>query len=73
MNERPIPTFADVMYECANTPEFVPLFNKLTGYHLTSQSAPDSTDAQAFAAFVDARVWQPVLAERARAEAAENN
>jgi hypothetical protein len=73
MSERPIRTFADCLYECANTPGFVALFNRLSGHHLTPQSAPGSVDAQAFADFVDAYVWQPLLAFVARAEAAEEN
>jgi hypothetical protein len=62
MSERPTRTFIDCLVEAAGTPEFVPLFNQLTGYHLTPQSAPDSDDARAFVAFVYHWVWEPTLA-----------
>jgi hypothetical protein len=71
MNKRPIRTFADCLYECGNTPGFVEHFNRLTGCHLTPQSAPDSHDAQEFAAFVDEYVWQPLLAYEAGLASAE--
>jgi hypothetical protein len=72
MHERPILTFADCLYECGNTPDFVEAFNRLTGCHLTPQSAPDSDDAQEFAAFVDEYVWQPLLAYAAELASAED-
>jgi hypothetical protein len=73
MSKRLILTFADVLYECANTPDFAPLFNSLTGCHLTPQSAPESADVREFVEFVATYVWEPLLAERARAAAAEES
>jgi hypothetical protein len=73
MSDRPIQTCADILAECASMPELVPLLNSLTGYHLRPQSALDRADARAFAAFVATRVWEPLVAALARAEAAEDH
>ena len=73
MSERPMRAFVDCLYESANTPGFVEIFNRLTGCHLTPQSAPDSADARTFVAFVARWVWQPWLDALARDEAAEDH
>jgi hypothetical protein len=72
MRERPIWTFADCLYECGNTPGFVAQFHRLTGSHLTPRSAPDRSDARAFAASADAYVWQPLLAYEVGLQRAED-
>jgi hypothetical protein len=69
MSEHSIRTFVDCLCECANTLGFVGQFKRLTGYHLTPQSAPDSADARAFVAFVARWVWQPWLDALERDEA----
>jgi hypothetical protein len=50
MNGRPISILVNGLVEAAGTAGFVKLFNALTGYHLTPQSAPDSAEARAFVA-----------------------